>query len=94
MEWSDYIVVAARRSKNDAQLWFRYLRKYIDKCGTLFTKQDVENLYHNEALTPFQRVSLRAAFEPGTQTRQHVISLNEKVKPDKLLLLMEKYENA
>ena len=94
MEWSDYIVMAAQHSKNNTQLWFRYLRKYIDKCGTLFSKQDVENLYHNDALTPFQRVSIRAAFEPDSQTRQHIISLNNKTNPSKLLLVMEKYVNA
>jgi len=83
MEWSDYIVLAARHSKNNARHWFRYLRKYIDKCGVLFSKEQVDELYANENLTPFQRVSIRAAFEDGSQTRQHIISLNQKKNPDK-----------
>ena len=78
MEWSDYMIIAASHSKNSAKLWFRYLRKYIDKCGTLFSMQDVERLYHNMALTPFQRVSIKAAFINGSQTRQYIISLNQK----------------
>ena len=93
MEWSDYMVKAARHSRHNARHWFRYLRKYIDKCGTLFTKQDVEDLYNNEALTPFQRVSIKAAFEEGSQTRQHIISLNQKVTSNRLALLRGKHDN-
>jgi len=63
MEWQDYMVMAAQHSKGSAQHWFRYLRKYIDKCGTLFSEQDVERLSKNETLTPFQRVSIKAAFQ-------------------------------
>ena len=93
MEWSDYMLMAAQHSKNNARHWFRYLRKYIDKYGIVFQKQDLEKLFHNEALTPFQRVSLRAAFEDGSQTRQHIISLNHKVTSDKIALIRERYKN-
>ena len=85
MEWSDYMIVAANHSKNSAKLWFSYLRKYIDKCGTLFSLQDVEHLYQNAALTPFQRVSIKAAFINGSQTRQYIISLNYKAIPRKII---------
>jgi hypothetical protein len=47
-------------------------------------------LYDNEALTPFQRVSLKAAFEEGTPTRLHIINLNSKVVSNKLKELKEK----
>ena len=79
MQWSDYMVMAAQHSRNNAQHWFRYLRKYIDKCGILFSIEQVDELYRNENLTPFQRVSIRAAFNEGSQTRQHIKSLNQKV---------------
>ena len=92
LDWKDYIVTVAQRSNNDSKLWFRYLRKYIDKCGSLFTLEDVESLYHNTMLTPFQRVSLKVAFKTGSETQQHIMSLNEKVVPTKLQLLREKYE--
>jgi len=93
MTWSDYIVnIAAPHSKGNAAHWFRYLRKDIDKCGVLFTKQDVEALYNNAALTPFQRVSIKAAFEDGSPTQQHIQSLNSKYKSNTLQRLREKYE--
>jgi len=96
MEWSEYMVMAARHSKNNARHWFRYLRKYIDNCGTLFSKQDVEDLYNSKELTPFQRVSIKAAFEEGSQTRLHIIGLNQRISPGKISELGEngiKHEN-
>jgi len=93
VSWSDYIVnVAAPHSRGSAKHWFRYLRKYIDKCGVLFSEKDIEELYRNEVLTPFQRVSLRAAFCEGSPTQQHVISLNSKAERNKILSVRKKYE--
>ena len=95
MTWSDYIVtIAAPHSRGNARHWFRYLRKDIDKCGILFSKQDVEEVYRNEALTPFQRVSIKAAFEEGSPTRQHIIGLNNKATHNKIMLVKEKYERT
>ena len=91
MEWFEYMEKAAQHSRHNARHWFRYLRKDIDKCGTLFTKKDLEDLYRSEALTPFQRVSIKAAFEEGSQTRLHIISLNQTANPNKMALVREKY---
>lgn len=94
MSWSDYIVMAAQHSKGSARHWFRYLRKHIDKCGTVFSKKDIEDLFNNKSLTPFQRVSIKAAFEDGSPTRRHILSLNGKADRNKILLLREKYERV
>ena len=74
--WVNYMITAAQHSKGSAGHWFRYLRKDIKKYGTLFTEEDVDELFGNEALTLFQRVSLKAAFEEGSPTQQYIISLN------------------
>ena len=84
--------MAAKHSRNNAQHWFRYLRKDIDKCGVLFSEQDVEALYYNESLSPFQRVSLKAAFTEGSPTREYVRSLNARSNRNKLALVIAKYE--
>jgi hypothetical protein len=93
MEWLDYMEKAAQHSRNDAKLWFRYLRKYIDKCGSLFSMHDVESLFHSDVLTPFQRVSIRAAFDDDSQTRQHIVSLNQKANLNKIALIRGEYKN-
>ena len=82
MTWSDYMLMAAGHSKNSAGHWFRYLRKDIDKCGISFSKQEVEKLYNDESLTPFQRISIKAAFKDGSQTRKHIINLNSRANLD------------
>ena len=93
-EWSSYMVLAARHSRGNARHWFRYLRKEIDKCGTSFSREDVVALYNNEALTPFQRVSVKAAFTDGSPTRQHILSLNSIAKRNKILSVRDKYDTA
>ena len=84
-EWSSYMLLVARHSRGNARHWFRYLRKEVDKCGVLFSKEDVIALYNNEALTPFQRVSIKAAFTEGSATRQHIHSLNNAASRNKIL---------
>jgi len=92
MNWVNYMVMAAQHSRGNAGHWFRYLRKYIDKCGTVFTMDDVDILYNSQALTPFQRVSIKAAFRDGSPTRQHIIMLNEPRHRDTLSLIKAKLE--
>ena len=93
MDYTEYMIMAARHSKYNARHWFRYLRKLVDKFGMSITQEQIDTLYSSEALTPFQRVSLRAAFKEGTKTRQHIISLNQKVIPSKLAIVRAKYEH-
>ena len=91
MAWSDYMVnIAAPHSRGNAQHWLRYLSKDIDKCGTVFSSKDVENLYNNEALTFFQRITLKAAFTEGSPTRRHIRSLNEKSTLPMMTAIREK----
>ena len=92
MTWSEYMIKAAHHSKGNAQHWFRYLRKYIDKCDVVFSLHDVDELFRNDSLTPFQRVSVKAAFEDGSPTRLYIQSLNSKPDRSKLTVLREKYE--
>jgi hypothetical protein len=93
MEWINYMIMAANHSKGSAAHWFRYLRKYVDKCGVLFSVQDIDMLSENEALTPFQRISLKAAFKEGSVTNRYIISLNSKASQNKIKKVREKYEN-
>ena len=95
MEWSDYIAKAAKHSKHNARHWFRYLRKDIDKFGIKFTENDVYNLYNSKFLTPFQRVSIKAAFKDGSQTHQYLTNLNKKrTNFSKISLVKVKYDES
>jgi len=69
--------MAAKHSNGNAKHWFRYLSKYIDKCGTVFTRSDIDILCTHDALSLFQRVTLKAAFHEGTLTREHILAMNQ-----------------
>jgi hypothetical protein len=94
MTWIEYMIMAARHSKGNAGHWFRYLRKFIDKCGTSFTMDDVETLYNNESLTPFQRVSIKAAFRDNSPTREYIIRLNDKNRRNIVAIVKDRIEEA
>ena len=90
MTWFDYILtIAAPHSRYNAQQWFRYLRKDIEKD---ISREQIDELCNNTALSAFQRVSLKAAFTEGSPTREHILNLNSKVIPNKLSMVMAKYE--
>ena len=92
MTHTEYILMAAQHSRYNAGHWFRYLRKVINENGSAISRETIEELCTNELLTPFQRVSLKAAFNEGTETRKHIISLNQRVVPRKLTMVRAKYE--
>ena len=92
MNNTEYILMAAQHSRHNAGHWFRYLRKLISENGTSISREIIDELYSNELLTPFQRVSLKAAFKEGTETNRHIVSLNKRVVPSKLALVRAKYE--
>jgi len=77
MAWVDYMTMAARHSKGSAKHWFRYLCKYIDKLDVVFTHADIDALCTHEALSLFQRVTLKAAFKEDSITRQHILVMNQ-----------------
>jgi len=82
--------MAAQHSKGSAAHWFRYLRKVVDKG---ISKEEIDVLYGNKLLSPFQRVSLKYAFVNGSPTREHILSLNNKAHRNKISLVRKKYEN-
>ena len=93
MDYIEYVIRAAQHSRYNAGHWFRYLRKLIDKHGIFIAKEQLDSLYRNESLTPFQRVSLKAAFQEGTVTQQHIVGLNQKVIPSKLAFVRAKNDH-
>ena len=93
MDNTEYILIAAQHSRHNAGHWFRYLRKIINESGNSISSETIDELYSSELLTPFQRVSLKAAFDEATETHKHVISLNQRVVPGKLAQVRTKYEH-
>jgi len=87
MEWVSYMIMAAKHSRGSAKHWFRYLCKFIDKCNVVFTPADIEVLCTHEALSLFQRVTLRAAFKEDSLTRQHILIMNQPATFDMVAIV-------
>ena len=92
MDYAQYILIAAQHSRHNAGHWFRYLRKLFNENNTSISHELIDQLYTNELLTPFQRVSLKAAFKEDSETRKHIIGLNQRFVPGKLALVRDKHE--
>ena len=89
-KWREYIVRAAQHSRGSTSHWFRYLQKSINKCGISFLPSDIDLLYNDDRLTPFQRISLKRAFEEGTLTRNYIEGLNKPYRSDVMERLKER----
>lgn len=89
----EYMILAAKDSKDSAELWFRYLRKMIFRDYIKLSKSDVTKLLNSNDLNAFQKLTLKYAVQKGTPTYEYVVSLNEKKKSTVLEDLMEKYKD-
>lgn len=94
MEWYNYMIIGAERSRFNARHWFRYLRKVIFETHSYLTDEDVERLFTSDKLTNFQKITLKYAVQNHTPTHEYVTSLNKPAKLTNFHELMEKYTNG
>lgn len=91
-EWYDYMIRASNHSKDDDELWIRYLYKVIDYRWTKLTDEDYENLMKCEELSSEQKSILRDAMTEGTDVRNRVIRANQKFQARDILSMFERGE--
>ena len=89
-EWYDYMIRASNHSKDDDELWIRYLYKVIDYRWTKLTDEDYENLMKCEELSSEQKSILRDAMTEGTDVRNRVIRANQKFQARDILSMFER----
>ena len=91
-EWYNYMIRASKRSKDDNELWIRYLYKVIDYRWIRLTDEDYENLMNSEELSSDQKLILKEAMTEDTDMRNHVISANQKFQARDILGMYERGE--
>ena len=74
----NYFLEGARRSRYNAEHWFRYLRKGISEDGTVLKPEEVNMIVSSGQLTMFQIITLKRAMEQGTATNLRVRRLNQR----------------
>lgn len=76
----EYLECAAKDSAGNARHWMRYLRKVI-KEDALPSKDVVASLLQSDALTSFQKISLKHACIPGSPIYNYILDLNRPYVP-------------
>ena len=78
--YMNYYFNAAKKSRNNSEQWFRYLRKFITSEGCKLSDNEINYMLLSDHLTMYQKITLKRALINGTETNKKVISLNEKTK--------------
>ena len=85
-----YIVRASEHSGTDLVLWLRYLSKWVDPSGTIFSERDIAQIMNEKRITSFQKVILSRAITPGTPTNEYVVKMRQPYDNSKILEMIER----
>ena len=70
-----YTLLASEHAGGDFVLWLRYLSKWVDPSGHVFSQTDIEQIMSEKRITAFQKMILSEAITPGTPTNVYVSKL-------------------
>jgi len=74
-----YVQRAAEHAGGDFVLWLRYISKWVNPDGHIFTPEEVQAILHDEQLTLFQRTVFEQAIMLGTATNRYAVKLRQPV---------------
>ncbi|AYG00121.1 hypothetical protein [Lactococcus allomyrinae] len=77
MTWIEYYIEAAKKSRDDSELWIRYLNKAIQRDKIDLSKNEIDYLTHCEELSAFQKMVLKEACKPGTLSWEKTVVISE-----------------
>ena len=75
MKQLSYLIHASEHSGGDFVLWLRYLSKWVNKSGHIFSAEDLAQIMKENKITSFQKAILSEAITPGTPTHEYVVKL-------------------
>lgn len=89
----NYLLRAARHSKDDDTHWRRYLRKIIKTDSIDLSDNDVDLLLKSEDLTDEQKSTLSEAVIIGSDVHKQIVRLNQPyVKKGKIDAMIQALE--
>ena len=91
-EWYDYLIRASKHSKDDNELWIRYLYKVIDHREIKLTDSDIDSLMKCKDLSNDQKSLLKEALTDGSEIRKRVIRANQYRQKRDILSMFERGE--
>jgi len=85
-----YTVLASEHSGDDLVLWLRYLSKWVNPSGHIFSDKDIEQIRREKKITPLQKIMLSEAITPGTPTNKHVVKMRQPIDVSDIQEMMER----
>ena len=70
-----YTILASEHSGGDFVLWLRYLSKWVNPSGHVFSQKEIDQIMSEKRITAFQKAILSEAITPGTPTNAYVSRL-------------------
>ena len=90
----NHLIRAAIDSKNDINLWFRYLRKEFSKGKMITNKKVAKEALTSDSLSMLQKVCLKQALDSSSMTAQYINNLNQKSNATMLNQIIRKHANV
>ena len=88
------LINAAEESRYNAAHWLRYLRKEFEGGTMRLSSEQLMKVLSSDRLTMYQKISLKRAATPETETHNYVVSLNERADTSMLDEIMRKHRNV
>ena len=85
-----YTIRASEHSGGDFVLWLRYLSKWVNPSGHIFSAGDIAQIMKEKRISPLQKVVLSRAITPGTPTNAYVIKMRQPYDNSKILEMIER----
>jgi len=80
-----YTILASEHAGGDFVLWLRYLSKWVNSTGHIFSQKDIARIMREKKITPFQKMIFSEAITPGTPTNNYVVK--QRLPRDKARIL-------
>ena len=70
-----YTILASEHAGGDFVLWLRYLSKWVNPSGHVFSQKEIGQIMSEKRITAFQKAIFSEAITPGMPTNAYVIKL-------------------
>ena len=86
-----YTILASEHSGGDLVLWLRYLSKWVNPSGHIFSEHDLAQIMKERRIRPAHKVIFAEALKPGTPTNEYVIKMRQPYDNSEVLKTIERF---
>ena len=86
-----YTIRASEHSGGDLVLWLRYLSKWVNPSGHIFSERDLAQIMRERRIRPAHKVIFTEALKPGTPTNEYVVKMRQPYDNSEVLKMIERF---